>query len=112
MDGHKPLVVTLPDRWPHAHHPIGTLLLPTPPFLHVDDHLLERIGFLFDLASANGWQQEPRILVDVRLSSVNLAARLACKVFLRLSILHSLRAHHSSMNDHVLVDVTLAHVSD
>ena len=56
MHGYEEPVVALTDRGAHTHHAISSILIPASPFFHIDNHLLEGIGFLFDLPAANRWQ--------------------------------------------------------
>ena len=112
MHRYEELIVALTDGGTHVHHTIGTLSLATTPLFHLDNHLLERVGLLLDLTSTNRRQQEARILIDIGLGSVNFATGLAGKIFLGLSILNSLSSHDSAMDDHVLVYVALAHISN
>ena len=109
MDGHEETVVAL--AYGRAREAIRTSVLPLS-LLHIHDHLLERIRLLLDLATANWRQQEARMLVDVRLSCVDLSAGLAREVFFRLSVLDSLGPHYRAMDDHVFVHVALPHIAD
>ena len=107
MYWHEEFVVTLTNRTESCWATILTLLP-----LNVLKHSLERIWFLLYLTTTNFWQQEVSELVYVRLRCVDLSTCLACKVFLRLSILDCSCSHHSTIYDHIFVNMALSHVSN
>ena len=58
MDGHEEPIIALSNRGTKVHRFWALLPTTTTPFLHIDDHLLEGVGFFLDLATADWWQQE------------------------------------------------------
>ena len=64
MDRYEKAIVALSDGRAHVHVRAALASLTTSLF-HVYNHLLERIGLLLDLPSADWWQKKARVLIDV-----------------------------------------------
>ena len=112
MHRYEESIVTLADSRSKLHWEKVSLLVSSSPSFHVYNHLLKRIWLFLNLATTDWRQKKVRVFIDIWLGCINLATGFACKVFLCFSVFYGLGPHHSAMYHHILVHVTIPHISN